>query len=261
MGPDSPVLDYYDLSPSVTAFNTTRCGGVSRGEYGGFNINRYCGDDEACIKSNLEMLGRELNVKAGNIIMPHQTHDCEVRQIGGEFLTLPDTVKAKILEGVDALTTNVRDICIGVSTADCIPIIIYDPEHHAAATVHAGWRGTVKRIAQKAIASMALSYQSRPQNLYAVIGPGISLEAFEVGDDVYNEFDSAGFDMSTISSRRDKWHIDLKECNLQQLIQTGLVKDKITVSPICTYNTSTKYFSARKLGIKSGRIFTGIVLR
>ena len=110
MGPDSPVLDYYDLSPSVTAFNTTRCGGVSRGKYGGFNINRYCGDDEACIKSNLEMLGRELNVKAGNIIMPHQTHDCEVRQIGGEFLTLPDTVKAKILEGVDALTTNVRDI-------------------------------------------------------------------------------------------------------------------------------------------------------
>lgn len=261
MGPDSPVLDYYDLSPSVTAFNTTRRGGVSRGEYGGFNINRYCGDDEACIKSNLEMLGRELNVKAGNIIMPHQTHDCEVRQIGGEFLTLPDTVKAKILEGVDALTTNVRDICIGVSTADCIPIIIYDPEHHAAATVHAGWRGTVKRIAQKAIASMRLSYQSQPQDLVAVIGPGISLEAFEVGDEVYNEFASAGFDMSAISQHKDKWHIDLKECNLQQLVQSGISKENITVSDICTFNTSDRYFSARKLGTNSGRIFTGIVLK
>lgn len=261
MGPDSPVLDYYDLSPSVTAFNTTRCGGVSRGEYGGFNINRYCGDDEACIKSNLEMLGRELNVKAGNIIMPHQTHECEVRQIGGEFLTLPDTVKAKILEGVDALTTNVRDICIGVSTADCIPIIIYDPEHHAAATVHAGWRGTVKRIAQKAIASMRLSYQSQPQDLVAVIGPGISLEAFEVGDEVYNEFASAGFDMSAISQHKDKWHIDLKECNLQQLVQSGISKENITVSDICTFNTSDRYFSARKLGTNSGRIFTGIVLK
>lgn len=261
MGPDSPILDYYDLSPSVTAFNTTRCGGVSRGEYGGFNINRYCGDDEACIKSNLEMLGRELNVKAGNIIMPHQTHDCEVRQIGGEFLTLPDTVKAKMLEGVDALTTNVRDICIGVSTADCIPIIIYDPEHHAAATVHAGWRGTVKRIAQKAIASMRLSYQSQPQDIVAVIGPGISLEAFEVGDEVYNEFTSAGFDMSAISQHKDKWHIDLKECNLQQLVQSGISKENITVSDICTFNTSDRYFSARKLGTNSGRIFTGIVLK
>ena len=261
MGPDSPVLDYYDLSPSVTAFNTTRRGGVSRGEYGGFNINRYCGDDEACIKSNLEMLGRKLNVKAGNIIMPHQTHECEVRQIGGEFLTLPDTVKAKILEGVDALTTNVRDICIGVSTADCIPIIIYDPEHHAAATVHAGWRGTVKRIAQKAIASMRLSYQSQPQDLVAVIGPGISLEAFEVGDEVYNEFASAGFDMSAISQHKDKWHIDLKECNLQQLVQSGISKENITVSDICTFNTSDRYFSARKLGTNSGRIFTGIVLK
>ena len=261
MGPDSPVLDYYDLSPSVTAFNTTRCGGVSRGEYGGFNINRYCGDDEACIKSNLEMLGRKLNVKAGNIIMPHQTHDCEVRQIGGEFLTLPDTVKAKILEGVDALTTNVRDICIGVSTADCIPIIIYDPEHHASAAIHAGWRGTVKRIAQKAIASMRLSYQSQPQDLVAVIGPGISLEAFEVGDEVYNEFASAGFDMSAISQHKDKWHIDLKECNLQQLVQSGISKENITVSDICTFNTSDRYFSARKLGTNSGRIFTGIVLK
>lgn len=261
MGPDSPLLDYYDLSPSVTAFNTTRCGGVSRGEYGGFNINRYCGDDEACIKSNLEMLGRELNVKAGNIIMPHQTHDCEVRQIGGEFLTLPDTVKAKILEGVDALTTNVRDICIGVSTADCIPIIIYDPKHHASAAIHAGWRGTVKRIAQKAIASMRLSYQSQPQDLVAVIGPGISLEAFEVGDEVYNEFASAGFDMSAISQHKDKWHIDLKECNLQQLVQSGISKENITVSDICTFNTSDRYFSARKLGTNSGRIFTGIVLK
>lgn len=261
MGPDSPVLDYYDLSPSVTAFNTTRCGGVSRGEYGGFNINRYCGDDEACIKSNLEMLGRELNVKAGNIIMPHQTHECEVRQIGGEFLTLPDTVKAKILEGVDALTTNVRDICIGVSTADCIPIIIYDPKHHASAAIHAGWRGTVKRIAQKAIASMRLSYQSQPQDLVAVIGPRISLEAFEVGDEVYNEFASAGFDMSAISQHKDKWHIDLKECNLQQLVQSGISKENITVSDICTFNTSDRYFSARKLGTNSGRIFTGIVLK
>lgn len=261
MGPDSPVLDYYDLSPSVTAFNTTRCGDVSRGEYGGFNINRYCGDDEACIKSNLEMLGRELNVKAGNIIMPHQTHECEVRQIGGEFLTLPDTVKAKILEGVDALTTNVRDICIGVSTADCIPIIIYDPKHHASAAIHAGWRGTVKRIAQKAIASMRLSYQSQPQDLVAVIGPGISLEAFEVGDEVYNEFASAGFDMSAISQHKDKWHIDLKECNLQQLVQSGISKENITVSDICTFNTSDRYFSARKLGTNSGRIFTGIVLK
>lgn len=258
---EAMVIDYYNLSPSVIAFNTTRHGGTSRGEYCGFNINRYCGDDDACIERNLEILSRELNVKAENIIMPHQTHDCEVRQIGGEFLTLPGAVKTQILEGVDALTTNVKDICIGVSTADCIPIIIYDPAHHAAAAVHAGWRGTVKRIAQKAIASMVLSYQSSPQNLCAVIGPGISLDAFEVGDDVYEEFASAGFDMGAISLRKEKWHIDLKGCNLQQLTQAGLTEANITVSPICTYNSSDKYFSARKLGIKSGRLFTGIVLK
>ena len=108
---------------------------------------------------------------------------------------------------------------------------------------------------------MRLSYQSQPQDLVAVIGPGISLEAFEVGDEVYNEFASAGFDMSSISRHKDKWHIDLKECNLQQLVQSGISKENITVSDICTFNTSDRYFSARKLGTNSGRIFTGIVLK
>lgn len=261
MDSKQPVIDYYKLSPSVIAFNTTRYGGTSRGAYGEFNINRYCGDEEECIENNIELLSHTLNIKAENIIMPHQTHGCEVRQIGKEFLTLPATIKEKILEGVDALTTNIKSICIGISTADCIPIIIYDPKHHASAAIHAGWRGTVKRIAQKAIASMRLSYQSQPQDLVAVIGPGISLEAFEVGDEVYNEFASAGFDMSAISQHKDKWHIDLKECNLQQLVQSGISKENITVSDICTFNTSDRYFSARKLGTNSGRIYTGIVLK
>ena len=254
-------MDYYNPAPAVTVFNTTRHGGVSQGAYGRFNINRFCGDDETCINKNLDILSRELNVEKDNIIMPHQTHGDEVRQIGRDFLSLPQQVKAMILEGVDALTTNVKNICIGVSTADCVPIIIYDTEHHASAAVHAGWRGTVKRIALKAVASMRMSYGSHPDRLHAVIGPAISLEAFEVGNEVYDEFVSAGFDMNAISRHKDKWHIDLKECNRLQLTAAGLHDCNITVSGICTFNSYTDYFSARRLGTRSGRMFTGIVLR
>ena len=157
-------MDYYDISPSVTAFSTTRHGGFSHGAYGSFNINRYCGDDDECIKKNLDLLCRKLGVDENRIIMPHQTHGNEVRLIGEDFLTLPQTIRAMILEGVDALATDVRNTCIGVSTADCIPILLYDPEHHAAAAVHAGWRGTLSLIAQKAVASMSRSYRSRPEN-------------------------------------------------------------------------------------------------
>lgn len=256
-----PVLTFYTLSPSVTAFSTTRHGGFSQGAYGEFNINRYCGDDEDCVNSNLETLGRTLGISQNAIIMPHQTHGNEVRQIAKDFLSLPETVKSMVLEGVDALITDVRNICIGVSTADCIPITIYDPEHNTSAAVHAGWRGTVKLIAQKAVSAMHTAYGSRPDKLLAAIGPSISLDAFEVGDEVYDEFSAAGFDMEAISLRKEKWHIDLKECNRRLLVASGLRPENITVSPVCTYSNSSDYFSARRLGTASGRIYTGIMLK
>ena len=254
-----PKLHIYDISPDVTAFSTTRHGGCGSGVYGEFNINRYCGDDETCIDNNAEALSLELNVKKDDIIMPHQTHGTEVMQIAKDFIPLPGNVKKMILKGVDALITDVKGLCIGVSTADCIPILIYDEAHHAAAAVHAGWRGTVKRIAMKAVSAMRVTYGSRPEDLTAVIGPGISLEAFEVGDEVYEEFASAGFCMADISRRYDKWHIDLPECNRSQLSAAGV--SDIRMTGICTYNNSADFFSARRLGVASGRIFTGIILR
>lgn len=256
-----PQLTYYDISPDTTAFSTTRHGGHSTGNYAELNINRYCGDNPEDIEKNLEDLCRELGVDKERVIMPHQTHGTEVMQIGADFLSLSATVKGMILEGVDALITDVKDVCIGVSTADCIPILIYDYAHHAAAAVHAGWRGTVKRIACKAVKMMEVSFGSRPEDLTAVIGPGISIDAFEVGDEVYAEFEAAGFNMADISRQEDKWHIDLPECNRRQLAAMGLKENNINVSWVCTYNNSNDYFSARKLGTESGRIFTGIILR
>ena len=92
----------------------------------------------------------------------------------------------------------------------------------------------------------------------AVIGPGISLESFEVGDEVYQQFADAGFDMSAISRRYTKWHIDLPMCNLLQLKETGITD--VYISNICTYQQASDYFSARRLGINSGRIFTAVMM-
>lgn len=256
-----PQLTYYDLAPDVLAFSTTRHGGYSRGEYGEFNINRYCGDSEVATEQNLQLLSAELGVATDHIIMPHQTHGTEIRHIAADFLSLPAETKRLVLEGVDAVMTNESGICVGVSTADCIPILIYDCEKHALAAVHAGWRGTVQCIVMKAVAAMRQTYGSTPAELKAVIGPGISLEAFEVGDEVYEQFLSAGFDMEPISRRETKWHIDLPECNRRQLLDCGVSENNITVSAVCTYSNSADYFSTRRLGINSGRIFTAGVMR
>ncbi len=262
----SPQLQRFDMGSAVVAFSTTRQGGCSVGNYAAFNINHYCGDSEEHIARNRQALCRLLGISGEHLIMPHQTHETRVVRIDETFLSLSSAERQDALEGVDALITNLSGVCIGVSTADCIPILLYDEEHHALSAVHAGWRGTVKRIVVKAVAAMTEHYGTRPEQLVAQIGPGISLDSFEVGDEVYETFCNESFEMSTISRRYpvadnsqvEKWHIDLPECNRQQLVAAGLLPASISVLPVCTFVHHDRFFSARRLGIQSGRIFTGI---
>ena len=250
----------YDMAPGIVAFSTTRQGGCSTGNYASFSINRYCGDSEKHIARNRELLCRQLGISDDRLIMPHQTHETHVACIDEAFLALSPNERQAALEGIDALMTNVSDVCIGVSTADCIPLLLYDSQHRAVCAIHAGWRGTVARIAEKAVQAMTDTYGTCSSDLVAQIGPGISLDSFEVGQEVFDAFTAAGFDMKLISKMYSKWHIDLPECNRQQLMASGVTADRIHLSSICTYKAHDTFFSARRLGINSGRIFTGILL-
>lgn len=262
----------YRIADGVIAFSTTRNGGVSQGKYGEFNINEYCGDDAEHIKQNRKLLADRLGIAPDHILLPHQVHGVEVRQIGGDYFSLSGEERKRLLEGVDAVMTDQKGICVGVSTADCIPVLLYDDDHHAVAAVHAGWRGTVKRIVQKTVEQMRITYRTEPAELKVLIGPGISRSAFEVGKEVYDEFQKEGFDMDAIAGLfpaicpvtggqpQEKWHIDLPLCNTIQLQHAGVPAGNIQQTNICTYSHSEEYFSARRLGIQSGRIYTGILL-
>jgi YfiH family protein len=253
----TPQLLFYDFGLRVVAFSTTRHGGVSQGNYSSLNINAYCGDDMETVAENRRLLSLELPIpNASRIIVPHQVHDSVVQVIDEDTLG-----QQELIEGVDALITRLPGVCIGVSTADCIPIIICDPIHHCAAAVHAGWRGTVKRIVEKVAQQMYAFYRSDYGELQVMIGPGISLKNFEVGQEVYDEFLQAGFPMECIATKYAKWHIDLPLCNRLQLEQLGVRPENIRETGICTYDHADVFFSARRLGINSGRIFTGVILR
>ncbi len=263
-----PELQYYSIGKDVTAFSSTRLGGYSEGSYGQFNINPFCGDNEETVRRNLQALCLLLGIDEKDLLLPHQTHQTNISVVDEQLLRLPADEKRRVLDGIDALMTDRRGVCIGVSTADCIPILLYDPQHRAVSAIHAGWRGTVKRIVEKTITQMAVSYGTCPGDIRAQIGPGIHIDNFEVGDEVYDIFANEGFDMTAISrkfatkeSGTLKWHIDLPECNRLQLVSAGVPASQISVSPVCTFNQSETYFSARRLGINSGRIFTGILLR
>lgn len=247
----SPELTYYDMGTDVLAFSTTRHGGCSTGNYAAFNINMFCGDDPVHIAANRQALCRLLDIPIQQLVIPHQVHGTTIRRI--------DTPPTETIEGVDAVMTNRPQICVGVSTADCIPILLYDTRQKAVCAVHAGWRGTVNRIAEKAVSAMHDAYGTEPTDIHAVIGPGISLDSFEVGDEVYEQFAQAGFNMLHIARHDAKWHIDLPLCNQLQLEAMGVTD--IHQSDVCTYQQYDQYFSARRLGIDSGRIYTAIMLK
>ena len=255
-----PQLITYPLANGVVAFSTTRHGGYSTGAYAEFNITHYCNDDPKAVRKNREALCQLLGIEDNHLILPRQTHGTEVLHIDKAFLALPAEGRQMALEGIDAVITDVPGVCIGISTADCIPVLLYDTKRRIAAAVHAGWRGTVARIVEKALTRMTEWYGTRQQDIVAQIGPGISLASFEVGDEVYEAFQAAGFNMESISRRYEKWHIDLPQCNRLQLLECGVPEQSISLSSICTYQQHDTFFSARRMGIESGRIFTGIMM-
>lgn len=264
---DKRMLRYELLGsyPNISHFVTTRQGGCSLGAYGSFNCSPFSGDEEERVRQNQEWLVKGLLLQRPcELIIPFQTHGTKSRVIEKAFLDAASEVKKQLLNGVDALITRESGCCLCISTADCIPVLLYDRVHQVVAAVHAGWRGTVEYIVGHTLERMRSLFGTEGSAVVACIGPGISLESFEVGDEVYESFRLSGFDMTHLSVRNTvtkKYHIDLCEANRQQLLDFGVSSRQIESAGICTYIHHEQFFSARRLGIKSGRILSGIMIK
>ena len=239
----------------VIAFSTER-GLVDMDKpYDGFNITWYTDDDPKHIADCRQALCQMLDIDNQHLVLPRQVHDTKVAEVTADNL-------GDKFDGIDALITTLPRTCIGVSTADCVPILIYDAHTRAIAAAHAGWRGTVAHIGQKTVAAMKERYGSNPADMKVLIGPSIGPDAFEVGDEVYEAFAEAHFDMSRIAHRpAQKWHIDLWQANALDMQQAGISASSIEIAAVCTHQHYDQFFSARRLGIKSGRIYTAIMIK
>lgn len=259
---DIKVLQYENLSYcDIFHFITTRNGGVSRGNYASFNISPYSGDNPEHILQNQKFFSEYLKAE---LVLPYQTHQDKILRIDDSWNVRTPEDKSGLLHGIDALITASAGICIGVSTADCVPVLLYDPVRKVVGAVHAGWRGTVCRIVSKTISEMIVHYGSDPSDIYAGIGPSISQEKFEVGEEVVEAFEQAGYDIPKLTLRNPhtgKAHIDLWAANTDDLLLAGVPASHIQVAGICSVRNADQFFSARTLGIKSGRTVSGIMLR
>ncbi len=253
------LLDRYN---EIAHFCTSREGGASVGNYASFNLSPFTGDNQKHYNENSNRLSEFLNVNDRNIIIPFQNHGSEVKQIDESFLELSDGEKSDYLHGVDALFTNLTGICIGITTADCVPVLFFDSVKQVIAVAHAGWRGTCARIAGKTVQSLINTFNSRPEDIKVVIGPSISPEVYEVGEMVIENFEKEGFDIAEIFSfRNNSTYLDLWRANFLIIENEGVLPENIEIAGMCTFSEQDRFFSARRLGIKSGRMLSGIILK
>jgi len=168
----------------------------------------------------------------------------------------------------DGVITDQKNILLTTVHADCLPVWLYDEEHHAIGLVHAGWRGTLAGIAPKAVKLMQETYGSDPAKMKAAIGPGISLCCFETGPEVIEAFrihwDFADKYAEPAENRPDgnagKFYIDLKGINTEELLQAGLQLENIEISSHCTHCEPETFASYRREGGTYMRMGAGICL-
>lgn len=253
---DIPLWQFENLSlqKDILHFVSGRLGGVSTGEKGSLNLSFRVGDDPTCVAKNRTMISNALGIDYKKLIIPVQTHSANIG--------LVETGK-DIWEDTDALVTNKKGLCIAVMSADCVPVLFYDPVKKVVAAVHAGWRGTVAYITALTIKKMQDTFNCNAYDIIAAIGPSICAEVYEIGPEVIEEVEKAlgkkeGIIMNV--SKEGKGYLNLWEANKLQILETGVKPANIEVAGICTYRNDDQFFSARKSKNNTGRFAAGIML-
>lgn len=244
----------FSLQNGLIHFVSGREGGVTSGDKGTMNLSFKVGDARENVEENRKRLALAAGVSPQHLLFPDQTHSVNVRRVMDGTESLGDT---------DALICNTKGLCIAVMSADCVPVLLYDPVKKACAAIHAGWKGTVGMIVSNTIEAMRQHFDTKPSDLIAGIGPSICPEVYEVRMEVILEVEKAFGTKEKLIARENaegKGFLNLWEANKLQLLKAGVSNCNIEVAGICTYSNSDQFFSARKSKNNTGRFAAGIML-
>lgn len=231
---------------SVVCGFSTRHGGVSTGPYAALNLSSGWGDDPACVRENFERLGRDVGAELSDLATIRQVH-------GRAMLRACQIDSSSEADGIWAHRADAGPELFGVRTADCVPLLLATRDGALVAAVHSGWRGTVADIAGAAVDAL-LAQGARVDGIMAAIGPCIETRAFEVGDEVADQFPAAHVDRSY----EGRPHVDLVGCVREQLIRKGVMARHIERVGGCTHDHPKDYFSYRRDGRPTGQLLAFI---
>ncbi len=211
-----------------------------------FNLSLTVGDNPSIVHENRERFFNEIGLSPSQIAFQKQIHSDIIK-----FVEKPG-----LLGESDALVTTRIGIGLAISAADCTPIFIYDNVNKIIAAVHSGWRGTQKKILKKVLSNLSFHYKSKPESLYVFIGPSISQENYQVGNEV-----AVQFDQKYLKVENQKILLDVATANKDILLNFGIPQENIEVSDLCTYKEKNLLHSYRRDGKLSGRMLGVIALK
>ena len=227
---------------NLVALQTTRHGGVSPEPFASLNLGPNTFDTPENILRNREILCSHLGVAPSSLVTADQKHGTKVLHavVGGHY------------SGYDAFVTGRQDVFLCILTADCFPVLLFDPENEVSGAAHAGWKGTAANVVGITIEAMKKKFGTSPSRCCAYIGTGISGSIYEVGQEVAACFGNKYHKPSP----HGRILLDLAAANLDQLLEAGIPRDCIEVSPFCTFRNNRDFFSYRKERGNTGRMIS-----
>ncbi|MGQ7868006.1 peptidoglycan editing factor PgeF [Sunxiuqinia sp. sy24] len=248
---EKSFLKFRKLTESgIFHFSSTRKG------WGGNGQSRFTGDPPERYQSYRQELANAFQFDPAQLVIPRQVHGTRVAVVN-------ELTVAADLDETDALITNQPHCCVCVQTADCVPILLYDPVQQVVGTIHAGWRGTVGKIASKTVYEMQRHFNTMSEDLIAGIGPSIHLHAYEVGEDVIRAVRERLPNYRKLlkpSTSKGKAYFDLWEANKSLLMTAGVPEEQIELMGFCSFSHQSLFYSARRDGTDTGRMISGIML-
>lgn len=242
---------------------TTRFGGVSKGVCSSLNLSFSRGDNPEAVLENYRRVAQSFGKTTQDFVCTDQTHTTTVLRVGDKERGYGVT-REKSYTDVDGLITNEPGVILSTFYADCVPLYFVDPVHKAIGLSHSGWRGTVGRMGRKTLEAMNEAFGTKPEDVYAAIGPSICQECYEISEDVaehfYVEFETHG-DEILINKGNGKYQLDLWKTNEIVLLDAGIRLEHLAVTNICTCCNSDVLFSHRASNGKRGNLAAFLMLK
>ena len=216
----------------LDAFVTARAGGVSTGPYESLNLSLSVGDDPGAVRENRRRVAAAIGAGLGDFVFTRQVHGAGVRIVDAADRGTGTLAHDESVPEADVLVTADPSVVLAILTADCVPIVLHDPQAQVLACVHAGWRGTVARACAAAVTAMA-GLGAAPERIVAGIGPAIAAGRYQVGPDVHQAVTAAFPGAAEAVLRPDgtgRWLLNLPAANGLVLREAGVADGNIHVT-------------------------------